>query len=50
MIGAEDVDAAFDALDLDRKRAVIAALLRITVHPTGRGRSFDPHSIGVVFK
>ncbi len=45
------IDAAFDALDLDRKRAIIDALLTITVHPTGRrGRIFDHHSIDLVFK
>lgn len=50
VIGAADVDAAFNALDLDGKRAIISALLSITVHPTGRGRVFDPRSVDVVFR
>jgi site-specific DNA recombinase len=50
VIGAHDVDAAFDALDLDRKRAIVAALITVTVHPTGRGKAFDPASVDVAFK
>lgn len=36
MIGADDVAAAFNGLSLDRQRAVISALLDITVKPSGR--------------
>ena len=50
VIGAEDVDRAFDALDLDRKRAVIAALLTLTVRQTGRGaRRFRPEDVTITF-
>ena len=36
------MDAAFGALNLDRQRAITAALLTITVKHTGRtGRVFD---------
>lgn len=37
LIGVADVRAAFNALDLGRRRAVIAALVRVTVKPSGRG-------------
>jgi hypothetical protein len=37
LIGVDDVRAAFEALDLGRKRAVITALVRVTVKPSGRG-------------
>jgi DNA invertase Pin-like site-specific DNA recombinase len=46
-----DADARFAVIGLDRQRAVIAALLAITVHPTGRcGRVFDIGSIDLVLK
>jgi DNA invertase Pin-like site-specific DNA recombinase len=46
-----DADARFAGIGLDRQRAVIAALLAITVHPTGRcGRVFDIGSIDLVLK
>ena len=51
VIGAEDVDTAFDGLDLDRKRAIIDALLEITVRPSGRcGRVFKREDVDVVYR
>jgi len=37
LIGAEDVTAAWEALPLGQRRAVIQALLTVTVQPAGRG-------------
>jgi DNA invertase Pin-like site-specific DNA recombinase len=46
VIGAADVAAAFDSLDLGRQRTIVDALLEITVNPVGKGaRVFDPDSI-----
>jgi DNA invertase Pin-like site-specific DNA recombinase len=51
VIGAEDVDLAFDALPLDRKRTIINALLEITVKPTGRcGRVISRESVDIQFQ
>jgi len=38
LIGADDVAAAWEALTLGQQRAVIQALVTITVQPAGRGR------------
>jgi site-specific DNA recombinase len=38
LIGAEDVAAAWDDLTLGQQRAVIKALVTITIEPAGRGR------------
>lgn len=46
---AEDVRARWDAADLDTRRAVVDALVEVTVYPPGRGaRRFDPSSVRVV--
>jgi hypothetical protein len=45
-----DADRKFARLGLDRQRTVIDTLLRITVHPTGRGRRFDPASIDIAYR
>lgn len=45
---AQDPGAAFLAAALDQQRAVIAALVRVTLHPAGRGaRTFDPVTVDV---
>ena len=51
MIGVEDVDAAFGGLSLDRQRAVVNALVSITVHPSGRrcGRVYRREDIDIKF-
>jgi hypothetical protein len=33
LIGADDIEARFDALGLDRQRAVVAALMTVTINP-----------------
>ena len=45
-----DADRKFARLGLDRQRTVIDTLLDITVHPTGRGRRFDPASIDIAYR
>jgi DNA invertase Pin-like site-specific DNA recombinase len=45
-----DADKKFDKLDLDRQRAIINALVTVTINPTGRGRVFDRRSVDVVFR
>ncbi len=46
LIGAEDVRAVWDGLDLDRHRAVIDALMSITLNSPGKGkRVFDPATV-----
>lgn len=50
VIGADDVDAAFDALDLGRKRAIVNALLTVTVYPTKSGRVFRREDVDVQFR
>ena len=51
LIGVQDVEAAFDALSLDRRRAVIDSLLSITVRPSGRcGRVFKREDVDIDFR
>lgn len=46
LVGAEDVRAAWGALSLGQKRAVIEALMEPVIHSVGRGRrNFDPASV-----
>lgn len=45
LVGAEDVRAAWEALDVSVRRQVVALLLDITVQPTRRGPGFDPASV-----
>jgi site-specific DNA recombinase len=45
LAGHADAAARFAKLPLDRRRAVINALVRITIHPQGKGRHFDPTTI-----
>jgi site-specific DNA recombinase len=41
LVGADDVAAAWDALTMGQQRAVLQALVAITVQPAGRGRRPD---------
>jgi site-specific DNA recombinase len=50
VFGADDVDAAFDALDLGRKRAIITALVTVTVNPSRSGRVFHRGDVDVAWK
>lgn len=52
LVGADDVEAEWKKFDLSRKRAVVAYLMTVTVHPARRGRLpggvyFDTDSIQV---
>lgn len=48
LVGALDVQAAWDALSIEKKRAVIAVLATIVIYAPGRGRrNFDPATVGV---
>jgi hypothetical protein len=48
---AGDVQSVWDGLDLDRRRAVIDALMAITLHPPGRGaRIFRPETVEVAWQ
>ncbi|MEY4081690.1 MAG: hypothetical protein RL430_2120, partial [Actinomycetota bacterium] len=48
LIGCADVAAAWDGLSLSRKRAAISTLMRVTMHPVGRGsRTFRPETVGI---
>lgn len=51
LIGAEDVVAAWDALSLSRRRAIVVTLLAISVHRTRQGaRTFDPEAVSLSWK
>jgi DNA invertase Pin-like site-specific DNA recombinase len=45
-----DADEKFDRLDLDRKRAVIKALVTVTVKPSSSTRVFHRKDLDVVFR
>ncbi|WP_323099831.1 recombinase family protein [Intrasporangium sp. YIM S08009] len=46
LVGAVDVEHAWDGLEVDQQRAVIEALLHVTIRSAGRGcRSFRPDSV-----
>ncbi|MDQ3276027.1 MAG: recombinase family protein [Actinomycetota bacterium] len=48
LVGAEDVRAVWDELDNDRKRAVVDALMTVTLHSPGRGaRVFHPATVKI---
>lgn len=52
VVGAKDVRKAFEQLDLGRRRAIVDALITITVMPVGKcaGPVFDPTAIQVAWK
>jgi site-specific DNA recombinase len=51
LVAAEDTGAAWDALDLSRQRAVIDALMTVTLFSPGRGkRKFDRATVRVEWK
>jgi site-specific DNA recombinase len=47
LAGARDAGKLWEALPLDRRRAVVDALISVTILPAGRGRGFDPASVRV---
>ena len=56
LLAADDIGATWAALSTDRKRAVVSALMTVTLYPSGRGaRTFDPGKVlppgrGIVWK
>jgi site-specific DNA recombinase len=51
LVGAEDVTAAWGRLELAQKRAVIDALMTITLlKPEGGTRAFDPRTVEIEWK
>jgi site-specific DNA recombinase len=46
LIAAENVEAEWEKMGTDRKRAVVGALMTVTLHPAGRGaRVFNPDKV-----
>lgn len=50
LVGQEDVEAAWDALDVSVQRQVVALLLDMTVQPTRRGPGFDPAGVTTAWR
>jgi site-specific DNA recombinase len=53
VVGADDVRAAWERLDIDRQREVMRTLVRVTLHPVGRGSAamvFDPETIKIEWR
>jgi site-specific DNA recombinase len=51
LVLADDVQAAWDAMDVDRQRAVIDVLISVVVLPPGRGtRTFRPETVEITWK
>ncbi|ROP40703.1 recombinase family protein [Saccharothrix texasensis] len=49
LLAAEDVAAAWEALDDHRRRAIVDAIMYVVVFPVGRGRrNFDPDTVLVL--
>lgn len=48
LVTAEDAQGVWDQYSTARKRAVIGALMRVTLYPPGRGtRTFRPETVGI---
>ncbi|MEV2240465.1 recombinase family protein [Micromonospora sp. NPDC049891] len=51
LVGAADPAAAWDALDTERQRAVVDALMKVRLLPPGRGtRTFRPESVVIAWR
>ncbi len=51
LVRAEDVQAAWDSLSTARRRRVVDTLMRVTIHPPGRGvRTFKPETVGIEWR
>ena len=55
LVGVEDVEAAWNGMDLARQRAVVAYMMTVTVHRARRGRLpgglyFDSDTVDIVWK
>lgn len=48
LVGADDIGSAWAGLGLEQQRAILAAALRVVLHPAGRGsRRFDPDTVTI---
>ncbi len=47
---AEDVAAAWSALELRTKKVIVDLLMSVKVMPAGKGVRFDPRSVALVWK
>lgn len=48
LLDTDDIAAMWEALDVDRRRAVIDALMGVRILPTGRGaRTFKPETVAI---
>lgn len=50
LVGATDVEAAWEELDIARQRGVVDALMTVRVMPTKRGSRFNPQHIEILWK
>lgn len=50
LVAQDDVEAAWDVLDVSVRRQVVALLLDIVVQPTRRGPGFRPESVEVTWR
>jgi site-specific DNA recombinase len=51
LAGREDVAEVWGRLSLSRRRAIVAALMNVTLHRTRQGaRTFDPEAVIVEWK
>ncbi|MET8510464.1 recombinase family protein [Streptomyces sp. NPDC005077] len=55
LVGADDPEAAWNRLDLSRRRAVVAYLMTVTILPSKKGRQpgggyWDPNSVRIEWK
>jgi len=55
LIGAQDIEAEWNKLDLSRRRAVVAYLMTVTMLPARKGRQpgggyWDPASVRIDWK
>ncbi len=49
LIGADDIEAAWHALSLPVQRAILVAVMTVTVHRGKKGPKFDPTSIALAY-
>ncbi|HEX6513963.1 MAG TPA: recombinase family protein [Nocardioidaceae bacterium] len=51
LVKADNVQAAWDGLPLDRQRAVVRTLMAVVLHPGGGGRRvFDPSKVEIIWR
>lgn len=50
LVGVADVDRVWQSLPLDRRRAVVRALMDVTILRGRSGRGFDPESVRIEWK